>query len=180
MSYEQFVRLTEEYRRVVADAFGTEVKIDISVLDQNRLYSSYHGLVRDYVEMKNSDHKILQTDSLSDVTNDIWKRAKSVRVVIKPVDASKAPKNGFAVVEFKGNFSRRASFYIQPSLPEVKVKMIRNNYGASKVGDGNEQHGESFMTHPRQIISIDNDHKSPIQTQKPARQARGSFGVGPV
>ncbi|MBI3441168.1 MAG: hypothetical protein HY052_05115 [Proteobacteria bacterium] len=145
ISYKQFQNLTAAFQQAAERSFDTDTTIEITALQADKVCSPYvdDAIQADHDSL-NQSNTLLKTNKLSELTADIWKKAKYVEVSVNPVNKSKAPHSySFANVEFKGTHPRQATFYIQGEQEEgaAKKSVLTNRPLLSTVGDGFDGNG---------------------------------------
>jgi hypothetical protein len=141
VSHQQFQDYTTQLREAAEKSFGTPCKLDISIMNNTKVYTTYwdDGL-QDNLDQINDANTLLRTDDVANVSTALWGKAGYVEVTVKPVDETQAPAYAFAHVEFKGNEPRQATFYIQPDGGEAKASLLAKN-PRRIVGDGFTSNG---------------------------------------
>lgn len=115
MSHRQFIALTTEFKQAAEGFFGTPCKLEVRAMTAPKVYSTFmlDDDVQGNLDRANDERTILKTEDLSTITPEVWKSARYVDVVVRPVDEKKAPDYAFGTAEFKGRHSSQATFYIQ-------------------------------------------------------------------
>lgn len=152
VSHQQFQDYTTQLRDAAERAFGTPCKLDISVMSNTKVYTTYcdDGL-QGNLDHINDANTILRTGDVANVSAAMWHKAKYVEVSVNPVDETLAPAYAFAHVEFKGNEPRQATFYIQPDGEDTKAALLAKN-PRRMVGDGFTSNGSRSGAMPSNLF----------------------------
>ena len=122
ISHRDFRALTHSFRRAVETAFGQECSLEIT------------GVSR--IKPDGEQTVAFKASSPEDVTASQWKDAAYVSLKLRPVERR---SNLTASAEFKGFFTRRASFSVTPGRSGVIEKLAAENRGKT-IGRGGESH----------------------------------------
>ena len=144
ISYKQFLSLTKAFQEAAERSFRTPTKITVAAMNGIKSSSTIPDpTTAEFTQRMNKERTFLETEDLSEVTKDVWDKAKFVEVSIRPVDKSKAQTSALAHVEFKGLRPSQATFYIQcgDNLREVRDAVLRTRPITSRVGDGYKSNG---------------------------------------
>jgi hypothetical protein len=147
VSHKQFVDLVSQFKQTAESFFGTSCVLEIRAMDRPRVFSTFMlpDDIQEDFERRNDSHTFLKTSSLTALTSEIWKNARYVDVTVRPEDQAKAPDYAFGHAEFKGQYPRQATFYIQAGGKTEnegpKDAFVANQRGKIITG-GWEMHGD--------------------------------------
>ena len=143
ISHEQAGNYVTAFKAAVEESFGTECALDIRILSVPKLYTTFlDDDVQSFLDETNKNNTILSTNNPAEVTPELWEQAGYVEVGVRPIDRTQAPEDyAFGHVEFKGQYPRQATFYVQPNGDDVKRAMLAQKSFTTAVGDGYTSNG---------------------------------------
>jgi hypothetical protein len=148
VSHGEFVSMTTQFQTAAEVAFGTTCALDIKLMSASRRYTTFaNDRIQGNLDDINKGNTWLTTSSLAEITRGLWKRARYVQAIVRPVDESAAPRFAFGCAEFKGERPRQATFYIQPDGESARAAMIRK-YPRKLIGDGYTSNGIESRVFP--------------------------------
>ncbi|MFA5591950.1 MAG: hypothetical protein WC989_01370 [Micavibrio sp.] len=145
VSYREFQNYCADFQVAVGYVAATPFKAVAAGYSIPKEYTTiYDDSLNDACESINAQARQFEGILPSDITEEMWRDAKYVDVLIKPLDEEAAPRSAFAHMEFKGHLDRTATFYVQPddALAGVKELML-GRYPDKIAGDGYADHSNS-------------------------------------
>ena len=143
LDHMQFVTLTNAFRDACAKSWGQDTTLDIKLLNQNQVYTSFYdedAFAR--LKEENDAHTLLDTAHTADISASLYNNTRHIIATVRPSNPDTAPAHAFGQVEFKGNFNRRATFYVQPDGEDVRTAMLAANPRMKRY-DGFDSHGDN-------------------------------------
>lgn len=142
VSQRQFLDLTQEFMDACAQSWRGPVKAEITLYNAPALYTTFllEPEERAAITAHNDSITLLKTGQLKDITPINWEIAEHAAVTLRPQNPDAAPQHAFAHIEFKGNFNRRATYYIQCSGDEARNTILAK-HPLMTTGGGYERHG---------------------------------------
>jgi len=141
LDHMQFVTLTNAFRNACAKSWGQDTTLDIKLLNQNQVYTTFYdedAFAR--LKEENDAHTLMDTAHTADISASLFHATRHIIATVRPSKPESAPASAFGNVEFKGNFNRRATFYVQPGGEDVRDEMLAANPKMVRY-DGFESHG---------------------------------------
>ena len=138
----QFMNLTSDFRDACAQSWRQDCTLVVRVLRSNQVYTTFYdeeAFAR--LKAENDANTLLETGNPADVSPALFDAARHIIVTVRPSRPESAPASAFGQVEFKGNFNRRATFYVQPGGEDVRAALLAAN-PRMKRHDGFEPHGD--------------------------------------
>jgi len=152
ISFEQFQDIVKNFKTNAEDAFGKKCILEISALNAPKEYTTFmDDFIHDILKEQNKEKELLQTGNISDVTSDIWNKAKYVEIRVLP----KENGIGFGRVEFKGNQPSLATFGVNGEKTREQIKeKFSAQYPEMVMGDGWSSHGNRCTLRPAGLTSF--------------------------
>jgi hypothetical protein len=141
ISFSQFQALVADFKELTENSFGAPCSLQISAMNQTKLTTTHwpDEHVISHMNEVNESATFFKTDDPLLVTSDIFDAAAYLDVVFRPAEWGTTPDFAFAHAEFKGNYPRRATFYIQPG--DVSgFRSLKENHCSMVFGDGFDSH----------------------------------------
>lgn len=142
ITHTQFLALTMEFMDACAHSWRGPVKPEITLYKAPQLYTTFmlEPEERAHIDDYNDSITLLKTDLFKDVTPINWDIAQHATVTLRPTQHDYTIEHAFSHIEFKGNFNRRATYYIQPGGSQIRDAILRNHPYMTR-GDGYQSHG---------------------------------------
>jgi hypothetical protein len=138
VSHRQFMNYTERFKAAVEYSSGMECRLQISVLKNPKIISgSKSNFIQEIVSEVNKNNTLLKTETLTDITADIWKKAGYVEITLIPASPDKNQSGRLGRVEFKGRLPRQATFEVNDDIECVKQSLLSWKY-AGKIDEDPE------------------------------------------
>lgn len=127
VSLNQFKKLATQFQKAVECEFGTGVQLKLIALSQTPVFFTTENDMSESYRLSNERNTFLRAQSLDALTPEAWKQAAYVKIILRPIDDSKAPSCAFATMEGKGSAPRKVNFYAQPTNEASAQALSKNN-----------------------------------------------------
>lgn len=142
LDHMQFVTLTNAFRNACAKSWGQDTTLALKLLNQNQVYTTFYDEdAFERLKEENDAHTLMDTAHTADISPSLFKATHHIIATVRPSNPETAPAHAFGNVEFKGNFNRRATFYVQPGGEDIRDQMLAANPRMKRY-DGFESHGD--------------------------------------
>lgn len=167
--------MCEEFTDACEESFGTRANISVTLLSEPKAYTTfYDDAEQNRLDQINEENTLASSNSLEKISEDLWNQAGYVEVTLRPTDTEKAPTSAFGHLEFKGNLSKSATYYLQGGdKTEDAKETILQNHKSMLTGDGFQSHGDQSG---RTYMSIASKMGTPSEVIG-AVLAKGNFSL---
>jgi len=115
VTHEQFIDLATQFKRVCENVFKVPCVTTIDVLSAPKVYTTFCDEdASEGCRIMNDKRRVLKTDRLSAITEEIWSKTGYIDIDVRPADPDKGPRNAFAYAEFLGTIPDYVVYRIQP------------------------------------------------------------------
>lgn len=137
VSRAQFIDLTTQFQKAAETSFGTACSLEIRAMNAVRMTSTFlhDDGTEEFMAAENERRTFFKTGDPNQLTDDAWRRAAYVEVIVRPDKEKQAPAYAFGHAEFKGHLPRQATFYLQPDDDASRDTMVNASRG-KWIGEG--------------------------------------------
>lgn len=142
INFDQFLSLSRQFNTACADQWVQNCEMDVRLMDRLQHYTTFYDedALR-FLQAETDRHTTALEPHHAEITEAQFKAARHIVVTVRPQSPDLAPLSAFGQIEFKGNFNRRATFYIQGGDDNIaRAAMFAANPRMRRF-DGFEAHG---------------------------------------